>query len=58
MIMKYIEAALANVSYEFFYNDEPWYGDIADLPRVWATGKAQEVSRKNLAEIVDEGFVV
>jgi predicted RNase H-like HicB family nuclease len=30
---------------------------VADLPGVWATGKIQEKSRKNLADIV-EGWIV
>jgi len=40
-----------------YHDDEPCYGEVADLPGVWATGKIQEKSRKNLADIV-EGWIV
>jgi predicted RNase H-like HicB family nuclease len=58
MIVQYIEAALAHARYEIIDDDEPYYGEVADLPGVWATGKTLEECRKNLAEIVDGWIVV
>lgn len=58
MIVQYIEAALAHARYEIIDDDEPYYGEVAELPGVWATGKTLEECRTNLAEIVDGWIVV
>ena len=54
MITEYIEAALARATYEIIDDEEPYYGEIAGLQGVWATGKTLEECRQNLAETVED----
>jgi len=58
MIVEYIQAALEKAKYEIIEDeDEPFYGEIPELPGVWATGKTLEECRRNLAEVV-EGWII
>ncbi|MFQ6094017.1 MAG: type II toxin-antitoxin system HicB family antitoxin [bacterium] len=56
--MEYIQAALAKARYEIIEDEEPYYGEVADLQGVWATGKTLEECRKNLADVIDGWIVV
>ena len=38
MIVEYITAALHHARYEIIEDDEPYYGEVPELPGVWATG--------------------
>ncbi|QYZ78661.1 type II toxin-antitoxin system HicB family antitoxin [Methanofollis formosanus] len=58
MIIEYITAALQHAHYEIIEGEEPYYGEIPDLPGVWATGTTLEECRKNLAEVVDDWLVI
>ena len=58
MILEYIEKALAHARYELIEDDEPYYGEIAELEGVYATGKTLEECRSNLAEVIDGWLVV
>ena len=53
MIQTYIEAAMRQARYELIQDDEPYYGEIPELPGVWATGRTLEECRQNLLEVVD-----
>jgi len=57
MIEAYIHGALENAKYEIIDDKEPYYGEIKNLPGVWATGKTLEECRRNLAEVV-EGWIL
>lgn len=57
MISQYLQAALERAHYEIIDNEEPYYGEVSELPGVWATGKTLEECRKNLAEVI-EGWVL
>lgn len=58
MLVKYIEAALAQARYEIIDNDgEPYYGEIPQCRGVWATGRTLEECRRNLVEVL-EGWIV
>lgn len=57
MIQDYIEAAMHHAHYELIDDDEPYYGEVAELRGVWATGKTLEECRQSLAEVVD-GWVL
>ena len=57
MITEYIEAALAQATYEIIQDEEPYYGEIPGLQGVWASGKTLEECRRNLAEAI-EGWVL
>jgi predicted RNase H-like HicB family nuclease len=39
MFSEYINAAMKNAHYEIIEDEEPYYGEIAELKGVWATGK-------------------
>lgn len=53
MIREYIQAALERARYELIDDAEPYYGEVPDLPGVWATGKTLEDCRRNLADVLD-----
>lgn len=53
MIQNYIDAAMRQARYELIEDDEPYYGEVPELPGVWATGKTLEECRHHLLEAVD-----
>ncbi len=57
MISNYIEEAMKYARYELIEDEEPYYGEIAPLRGVWATGKTLEECRANLKEVL-EGWLV
>lgn len=57
MLIEYIEEALNKAHYEIIEDEEPFYGEIKELPGVWATGKTLEACRWNLKEVV-EGWII
>ena len=58
MILEYINAALEHASYEIIEDDEPYYGEIPELPGVFATGRTLEECRRNLAGVIDEWLII
>ncbi|MDD4314477.1 MAG: type II toxin-antitoxin system HicB family antitoxin [Methanoculleus sp.] len=58
MILEYITAALEHARYEIIEDDEPYYGEVPELPGVWATRKTLEECRRNLAGVIDEWLIV
>jgi predicted RNase H-like HicB family nuclease len=57
MITEYIAAALAKAKYEIIEDEEPYYGEIPELPGVWASGKTLEECRHDLKEVI-EGWII
>ena len=57
MIEEYIHKALEKAKYEIIKDKEPYYGQIKELPGVWATGKTLEECRRKLAEVI-EGWIL
>ena len=53
MIQTYIDAAMQRVRYELIQDVEPYYGEVPELPGVWASGQTLEQCRSNLVEAVD-----
>ena len=58
MIPKYITAALEHARYEIIEDAEPYYGEVPELPGVWATGRTLEECRRNLAGVLDEWLIL
>lgn len=55
---EYIEEALRRARYELIEDeDTPYYGEVADLPGVWACGETLEGCRQALKEVV-EGWIL
>jgi predicted RNase H-like HicB family nuclease len=57
VLIEYIEEALRRARYEIIDDDEPYYGEVAELKGVWATGKTLEECRNNLKEVI-EGWIL
>ncbi|MDD3857571.1 MAG: type II toxin-antitoxin system HicB family antitoxin [Methanoculleus sp.] len=58
MILEYINAALEHANYEIIEDDEPYYGEVPELPGVFATGRTLEECRRNLASVIDEWLII
>lgn len=58
MLTEYIEEALRRARYEIIEDaDAPFYGEIPDLPGVWASGATLENCRRELKDTV-EGWIL
>jgi predicted RNase H-like HicB family nuclease len=54
MLLHYIQAALELAHYELIEDEDPFYGEVTELPGVWATGPTLEACRRNLAEAIED----
>ena len=57
MLTEYVAAALGKAHYEMINDDEPFYGEVRELPGVYATGVTLEECRRNLKDVV-EGWLL
>ena len=58
MLIEYIDEALRRARFELIEDKEtPYYGEVADLPGVWACGQTLEICRRELKEVV-EGWIL
>jgi len=57
VLIEYIEEAFKRARYEIIDDEEPYYGAIAELQGVWATGKSLEECRNTLKEVI-EGWII
>lgn len=57
MLIEYIEEALKRAKYEIIEDEESYYGEVSELPGVWATGKTLEECRENLKQTI-EGWII
>jgi predicted RNase H-like HicB family nuclease len=58
MIREYIDIALKHARYELIDDPEPYYGEVPELPGVWASGKTLEECRATLAEVLDGWLLI
>lgn len=58
MLLEYVQEALERARYELIADEEPYYGEVPELPGVWATGKTLEECRKNLREVIEGWLMV
>jgi len=57
MLTEYIDEALGRAHYELTEDpDEPYYGEVPELPGVWASGKSLESCRSQLKGVI-EGWI-
>lgn len=54
MLTQYINAALDRARFDWLDEDQVYYGEIPELPGVWATGSTVEESRNELQEVVED----
>lgn len=58
MLTEYIDAALGRARYELIEDGEtPYYGEVPELPGVWACGRTLEECRRELKDVV-EGWIL
>lgn len=57
MLTEYIQEALDRACYEIIEDEEPYYGEIPELPGVWATGINLESCRRNLASALEDWLI-
>lgn len=55
-LTRYLEEAMARARYELIADEEPYYGEIPDLPGVWATGKSLRSARPTCRRPWRTGF--
>ena len=58
MLIEYVEEALRRARYELIDDEEPYYGEVAELKGVWASGKTLEESRENLKDVIEGWLLV
>lgn len=58
MISEYIQAALERARYEIINDQEPYYGEVRELPGVWASGATLEECRRQLVDVIESWIVV
>ena len=58
MLTDYIKAAMRRAKYEIIEDSNPYYGEISDLPGVWANGPTLEDCRDELEEVVEEWILL
>ena len=58
MLTEYVDEALRRARYELIDDKEtPYYGEVSDLPGVWACGETLEGCRQELKEVI-EGWIL
>ena len=58
MLTEYIDEALRRTRYELIEDEEtPCYGEVPELPGVWASGRTLEGCRRELKEVI-EGWIL
>ena len=58
MLTEYIDEALRRARYELIEDEEtPYYGEVPELPGVWACGRTLEGCRRELKDVV-EGWIL
>ena len=57
MLSKYIQAAMHRATYEILEDDRSFYGEIPELPGVYATAETLEQCRDRLQEVL-EGWIL
>lgn len=58
MLIKYINEAINLAKYSIIEDDEPFYGEVNELPGVWAQGKTLEECRYNLIEVIEDWLII
>jgi predicted RNase H-like HicB family nuclease len=57
MLTSYIRAAMRRARYEIVEDDGTFYGEIPELPGVWANAKTLEACREELESVL-EGWLL
>ena len=58
MLTQYITVALERAHYEWLVDSNVYYGEIPELPGVWATGETLERCQAELQEVLEDWIVI
>ena len=58
MLLDYIRAAMEKARYELLPDGEGYYGEIPELPGVWANADRLEACRDELQEAVQSWLII
>jgi predicted RNase H-like HicB family nuclease len=58
MLTRYINAAMEHATVEVLTDDRSYYGEIPELPGVWATGPTPEACRATLREVLEDWLLI
>ena len=58
MTRDYMEAAMAQATFEPLEDSDESYGRIPSCPGVWATGRTREECSRTLAEVLEGGILL
>jgi len=58
MLTAYIKAAMRRAKYKVIEDPNPFFGEILELPGVWANGATLEECRDELEEVVEEWIIL
>jgi predicted RNase H-like HicB family nuclease len=58
MLIEYIEAAMRRATYEILPEDKSYYGEIPELPGVYAHAGTLEACREELREVVEDWILL
>lgn len=54
MLTQYIQAAMSRARVTWLTESHVFYGEIPDLPGVWATGETEDTARAELQEVLED----
>ncbi len=58
MLTQYVKAALKQAKYKIIEDENPYFGEVLNLPGVWANGKTLEECRDELEEVIEDWMLV
>jgi len=58
MLTEYLRAALRRARYEILGDEPGYYGEIRELPGVWASAETLESCREELAAVLEDWVLV
>jgi predicted RNase H-like HicB family nuclease len=58
VLTAYIEAAMRHARFDYLDDDREWYGEIPELPGVWATGATEAAARDELRSVLEDWLLV
>lgn len=58
MLIEYMQAAMRKAHYEIIDDPEPFFGKIAEMEGLWATGNTLEQCRTNLESSLEDWLFI
>ena len=58
MLIEYIKAAMKKAKYKMIEDPNPFFGEVPELPSVWANAATLEECRDELQEVIEEWILL